>query len=366
MPQINYTVARDKLDETFQDVSETLTQKVEKYLVDCKEPLDIVFNSSTQSYKEALLGCALAHLLNPSIDIRLPYMKQGPNAYNGRTLDENVINPFFQDNLIPCSKGPYLATFRRSIKFIEDTRDGLKDKKGYDAMLNLISVIENIKNNEDAVSFLACLLYRFILLRDASHVALVRIKRLSINQYKVFLDRLFRCQSGGLLPVIATVALYQSINHEYGSNWDISWQGINTADGASGAGGDITIKKGDKSTLSIEVTERAIEQNRVKSTFNTKIILNDIRNYLFVYTYAQPAESARQIANMYFSQGYDIKFVNLIDMIINYFLIGDENTRIIFMDRFIDLLESKEVPSSVKTSWNNSLKSTIDYNLINQ
>jgi len=48
-----------------------------------------------------LIGCALARLHDDEIDITKPYMNQGDDAFNGRTLDERVVNPFLQENEIP-------------------------------------------------------------------------------------------------------------------------------------------------------------------------------------------------------------------------------------------------------------------------
>lgn len=64
-----------------------------------------MFDSGTQSIREALLGCALARLQDQTIDITLPYINHGPTAFNGRTLDEQVVNPFLKAAKIPSSKG---------------------------------------------------------------------------------------------------------------------------------------------------------------------------------------------------------------------------------------------------------------------
>ncbi|NLG83442.1 MAG: hypothetical protein GX493_02280, partial [Firmicutes bacterium] len=67
-----------------------------------KQAAGVLFTSTVQSYREALLGCAIARIINPEIDIRSPYDKQGPRAFSGRSLDEKVINPFLTDRRIPC------------------------------------------------------------------------------------------------------------------------------------------------------------------------------------------------------------------------------------------------------------------------
>lgn len=107
-----------------------------------------LFASGTQSYREALLGCGLARLLDASINVRRIYINQGADAFNGRTLDERAVNPFLHERMIPCSKGPYLAVFRRNVELRPETASGLRDKKGYAAMLEVVEALESCKTSE--------------------------------------------------------------------------------------------------------------------------------------------------------------------------------------------------------------------------
>jgi hypothetical protein len=77
---------------------------------------NILFATNVRAYREALMGCAIARFQDRAINIRLPYINQGQNAFNGRTLDERAVNPFFQEHRVPSSRGPYLAAFRRSVR----------------------------------------------------------------------------------------------------------------------------------------------------------------------------------------------------------------------------------------------------------
>lgn len=356
MIPIDYSKATLDLNTLFTRPNEMVLLKSQEYLDSFISELDALFNSRSQSFRETLLGCALAHLINPSIDVRSPYAKQSEKSFNGRTLDETVINPFLQANKIPCSKGPYLAVFRRNVTFTEKTRDGIRDRIAYDAMLMLLSVIESIEVEVESAGFVRCLLSRFLMLRDQSRVPIVFIERLSIAQYSKLFQQLEECPSGGLLPVLLTVALFQTIQKRSSSQWQIGWQGINSADCATGAEGDITIKNEGDIFLAIEVTERPIDEIRVNSTFNTKILSNRVRNYLFIYTKAAPQETAQIAGSSYFTQGYNINFAHLHDLVINQFLISDEAFRKIYMLNLIDLLDNLTVPSSVKVFWNDNLK----------
>src|SRR5438270_873580 len=134
--QIDYEWARAILDNMFLSAVNDLRSGFHPSVPeDVDAAVQIVFASRTQAYREVLLGSALARLADRSIDIRSPYAKQGEYAYNGRTLDEKVINPFFHENRIPSTKQPFLSVFRRSVRFTEATGAGMRDRPRYDAFL---------------------------------------------------------------------------------------------------------------------------------------------------------------------------------------------------------------------------------------
>jgi hypothetical protein len=317
-----------------------------------------IFDSSTQAYREVLLGCGLARLLDRKINIRHPYANQGSDAFNGRTLDERVVNPFLQDRLIPCSKGPYLSVFRRSVKFTKSLEEGLRDKKGYAALLDYISEME--KADAETVRLLVIyLLHQFLLLRDKSVIPLARIRRLSLEQYGALINGLLQIQSGGLIPVLLTVAMLGAVKKSFNLPWVIDWQDINVSDAASGAGGDVTVKNGDQIILAIEVTERPISKSRVVSTFNTKIVQKGISDYMFIFSNTQPDGEARAVARTYFTQGHEINFIELKELILNNLALFGSATRASFMKEVLDLFDSSQVPAKVKVAWNDLVKKLV-------
>lgn len=358
MANIDYVAASNMLDGYFREVTSGFPDYAQVVMARYQEAFDAVFESNTQSYREVLLGCALIRIINPEVNIRLPYVKQGKDSFNGRTLDEQVINPFLMSKQIPCSKGPYLATFRRNVKLDITTREGLRDKAGYDAMLEVLSAIESA-NNSDAKAILLCLLQKFIELREKSDIQLVSVVRLSVEQYRYFLDTLLHNQSGGLIPMLITEAIFDTINEQYNCGWEIARQGINAADGATGAAGDVTIFKNGDVVKAIEVTERPIGETRVVTTFNTKITTSDVKDYLFVYTSTTPDDGAYTAASTYFAQGYDINFIKLSNFVISVFIAGSAVTRTTFMNKMLNLLRQGDIPASVKTAWNDALQATI-------
>jgi len=79
--QIDYDEVREILVEEFNNAErlfrESGTIEAPAEIVSATEQL---FSSSTQAFREALVGCTLAHIADQGIDIRLPYMNQGDSA----------------------------------------------------------------------------------------------------------------------------------------------------------------------------------------------------------------------------------------------------------------------------------------------
>jgi hypothetical protein len=322
--RLNYEEARRLLVLLFEqseaDYGEGRPPEIPPALVAAAE---VLFASPTQSYREALLGCGLARLLDRSINIRHPYISHGSDAFNGRTLDEQVVNPFLHDRMIPASKGPYLATFRRSVRFVPDTAQGLRDKKGYEAFLDYLSAFEQATSDEDIAILLRYLLYRFAALRDASNIPLARIVRLSLDQYEHLVDGLLNIPSGGLLPVLLTVAMFNTIRRCFNLDWEVGWQGINVADRASGASGDITIRQGNRSTTNV------------------------------------PGADVRTVAMQYFAQGHDVSFLQVKPWLVNSLGTLGARCRTIFTTEFLALMDNPGVSAVLKVGWNDLIKTLL-------
>ena len=317
--------------------------------------MDKLFSSTTQAFREALLGCLIAHISDKTINIRKPYISQGSDAFNGRTLDERVVNPVLQQRRIPSSRGPFLSVFRRSVEFTNSTRDGVRDKSAYDAFLELLEHIEGVSDNEVLIQVLDYVAYRFVELREASNVPLTRIQRMSLSQITNLVSQLLETPSGGRLPMYIIVAAFQAIDKHFDLHWDIRWQGINVADSASGLGGDIVVSSGDTTLIVAEITERLVDRNRVVTTFNNKIGPHPMEDYLFfVSSNDQPHDTVQQI-RQYFAQGHEINFIVAKDWVVAVLATIGRRGRSHFIERLLVLLESQDTPVALKATWNETV-----------
>jgi hypothetical protein len=154
--------------------------------------------------------------------------------------------------------------------------------------------------------------------------------------------------------------MVQVIQDCFALDWTIEWQGINVADHASGAGGDVTVRKNGILHFAIEVTERPIDRSRVVSTFNTKISPGEISDYMFIFTSNQPSPDAKQYAGILFNQGHDVNFVEIKPWLINNLATLGANCRALFTKKFLELLGNKDVPATLKVRWNDLVQQLLN------
>ena len=356
MAPLNYEIIRKQLEAEFAAVDAELLDgrqhDVDKKL---RKHFEVIFKSKTQAYREVLLGCLLARLHDRTIDIHKPYMGQGENAYNGRTLDERVVNPFLTEKRIPSSRGPFLSTFRRSVEFDKSTRDGLRDKGGYDSLLALIDRIAETSQEKILKNILRYLLSCLIVLRSATQVPLSKLHRISLEQYGDLIEGLLATPSGGRFPVMLAEVTFMAIKRSFKLDWKIEVQGINAADRPSGAGGDITIKKGESILMAAEVTERPILKSRVVSTFQMKIAPQEIEDYMFL-GYDKVDDEVMQQARQYFSQGHEINFLEIKNWILVILATIGKEGRSTFNAEITEKLNVPDMPAALKVAWNKQIE----------
>lgn len=265
------------------------------------------------------------------------------------------VNPFLRLWHIPASKGPYLATFRRSVKFVPETAQGLRDKKGYQAFLSYLEALEKA-TSEEIKNLLLYLLYRFVQLREEHNIQLMRVNRLSLDQIDTVISILLQTRSGGYIPALLTVAMLETRNQRFNLEWNIGWQDINVSDRAAHVAGDITVRQNEQTIFGLEVTERSLESQRVRDVFETKMSIHQIPDYLFVVTASSIDEQIQKEVVKYFHQNYDINILELRPWIRHLLSIAGAAGRQMFVDKFIELIDRNNISSVIKTAWNEAIK----------
>ena len=87
MANIDLSTVRNVLEKTFADVEcDYIEGRAARIPHDLEKSYDLLFKSKTQAYREVLLGCILARMVNRKVDVSLPYVQQGELAYSGRAI----------------------------------------------------------------------------------------------------------------------------------------------------------------------------------------------------------------------------------------------------------------------------------------
>ena len=171
---------------------------------------------------------------------------------------------------------------------------------------------------------------------------------------------LLHVQSGGRIPVILAIAMFQTMKQAFGLDWDITWQGINVADRASAAAGDITIQFGDATVLAIEVTERQIDRARVEATFNSKVLTHRLTDYLFLHGDFAPEAAALELARRYFGQGHEMNFLPVRAWLLHALVTIGSRYRPVFTAHVLGLLGERDVPAALKRAWNENIRAVLE------
>lgn len=350
---LDYESASQLLRAAFDNAEKLIADGKTPSLDDALQPhLDKLFQTTTQAFREGLIGCILAKAVDKNIDVHLPYVKQGQNAYNGRELDQSVINPFLKDKQIPSSKNPFLSMFRRNFKFDDSGLGAVRDPETYRSFVALVNDVDATTDDNHLIVLLLALLAKFIQLREESVVNLSKIQRLSLKQIGTLTGKLLTAQSGGRFPVLMVVATLQALNERLTLGWEIQFQGINVADSAGGEPGDITVKHNGKVVLAAEVTERTVDKNRVVSTFRTKIAPLGVQDYLF---FSKADDEAQAQAHQYFAQGHEVNFIHIQSWMSDLLATLGIKGRQLFLQHFIALMEDPDIPKAMKVAWNDAV-----------
>ncbi len=353
--QIRTNEAVEILRESFQlaedDHRERAAANVPEAIAETTKRL---FTSVTQAYREALVGCAIARVIDQDIDIRLPATADGEHAFSGRSLADNVVTPFLRDRAIAISASPYLSALRGGAKFVKGGAPRIqRDKEGFDALVAVVDYLRALGVDE-AKTYLCYLLRQFIELREAGVIALKKIAKPNLDQLGNLVAGLLTVKSGGRIPALLATALFQTVSECHSLDWDVQFQGINVADKASGAVGDITILKAGTIVLGVEVTERPIDQARVTLTFNQKVSPSGVADYLFITT-AKPEKEALEAARRYTGVGHEMNFVPLESWLIHNLAIVGPACRALFQAKMIDLLSAQGTSADLRVAWNDKM-----------
>jgi hypothetical protein len=148
---------------------------------------------------------------------------------------------------------------------------------------------------------------------------------------------------------LLVVAMLRTIKERFARRWRIEFQGIK------------------------EVTEKPIDNERVVSTFNAKLMEAGIEDYLFVcahaqpgkgyrfiYTHIQPGKDARAAALTYSSHGHEIDSPLVRAWIVSNLGSIGAKYQAVFTQELLRLFDTPQVPAKIQAAWNDIVLNIAD------
>ncbi len=225
-----------------------------------------ILNGRTKSYKYALLTQVLAKALNGSVNA-LALQKQAKvdagKPFDARSFCRKAVVPFekdFMGGILGSSEDPYVSKPLRHALVSPDLLDHIKNKKGWEDLYEILSLIQDKNDREFTGNVLRQILLElcrsYLELREDSNVLFVRGKTVTVNDLLgVISDFLSEPSEGARLQVIV-YALIKTLNQRIHAFKEIRTSKSTVADEFAGKYSDIECFDGKGNLeLGIAVTE---------------------------------------------------------------------------------------------------------------
>ncbi len=296
-----------------------------------------------------LLACSLAKVSSPTIDIRKPYTKIGtPDAYSGRTYDENYIQPLIIEHNLPCNQTTAWLTpaFRnRNITLTPDVDLVGRPPQIYKATLQLLNDVYEGKIS--AEELLAETLRRLIKIRDEKLLRMnmwfaeLKASRgaipLSSEDIVTLIEQHLKSPNSSRLPVLVVAAAYNAAKEFLGEKV-LPLEGHNAADKQTRSLGDVQIVLvgGDDVVTVYEMKAKRVTQNDVDIALQK--VNRKIDNYIIITTEAIDEQVKTYASGIYArTGGIEFAILDCIDFI-RHFLHFFHRIRINYLEAYQRLL----------------------------
>jgi hypothetical protein len=233
-------------------------------------------NITNRACVRFVLACSLAKAHRPHVDIRKPYTEiREPDAYSGRTYDEQYITAFIIEHNLPCNTTTAFLTpaFRnRNTVLTPDILMVGRPESLYRATLQLLTDVQ--AGRTSAEDLLAETVRRLLAIRTenlqrmetllAGLQTVESASSLSAEAIVGLIERHMSIRRASRLPVLIVAAAYQAASRHLGEQ-ALPLQSHNAADRQTDALGDveITLVGEDKVITSYEMKTRRVTQNDI-------------------------------------------------------------------------------------------------------
>lgn len=313
-------------------------------------------NPQNRAGARLLLACSLAKVHQPDLDIRKPYTEiDEPDAYSGRSYDENYITEFIFDQDLPCnSTTAFLTPALRTRNLVLNLDANLvgKPRQLYQKILQIFDAV--YQHHISAEDLLAETIKWLLIVRDENRIRtqtlIANLKTvdsdipLSATAILKLIQQHLNCRHASRLPVLIIAAIYQ-IASEYLGASALPLKSHNAADQQTGALGDveITLINEDQVICSYEIKMKPVTVNDINQALK-KINqwINEqkyrVNHYIFITT-ETINEDVKKYAESLYDQTGGIEFC-ILDCLgfLEHFLHLFHRLRIPFLDAYQERL----------------------------
>lgn len=232
--------------------------------------IDVLANSGTVAIRYALLTQLLGKIADPSRDIlTLQLAASIPGAWDARSFSTAVVVPWVTDNqnVLGTSQEPYASKPLRRER-LERVMPNVRDKQGWEQLVELLDGLQDA-DHATLVKAFRRVLNALVRRLAGQSFGYAIPQRISLPAMSKMLTEFLDTPSGGLRPLAVTTALLRTIGEALGLFSRVEGQGINEADVAGGAPGDVVCYCSDDPTricLVVEVKDMDLTLAHVQSS----------------------------------------------------------------------------------------------------
>ena len=212
---------------------------------------DIVHRSGLVAIRYALVTQLLGKWADPSRDALC--LQRGTlegskeqGRWDPRSFCSAVVVPWVQDadGVLGTSSDPYVGKPLRRTR-LDDWNTPLRQKAEWEHLVGLLESVQSANNSSATESALRRCLRSVARRYRELQVTFPVPQRVSLEQTIDITDRFLSERSGGERPLIVADALMRTVGRAFGLFDEVLRQGINEADAASNAAGDIMCLRND-------------------------------------------------------------------------------------------------------------------------
>ncbi len=322
--------------------------------------IDQLVNSGVSSIRYALITQLLGKIADP--ERSLMYLQSGSStagAWNARSFCDAVIVPWVSENqnVLGTSAEPYASKPLRRAR-LEREMPNVRDKRDWKLLFDFFDSLEKSNPQQLEQAMRGCL--RAVARRLAAQSFKYEIPlRISLPDLREILREFLADSSGGLRPLVVATALMRIFGEGFSLFSRVESQGINEADAASGALGDIMCHAEDGNILlAIEVKDRELTLTDTDASIRKSRQSGDsLSNLLFAAPRIRQhdRESIETSIQSAWATGLNIYHVDIVDFATHGLVLLDESWRPKFLREIGLELDTRGDPVH-RRSWNEILK----------